>query len=121
MESFLGFRLKGKQSEKNPISNDLDNNCEEEINGLSQLYCPQQDNTANIRDVLDVLLEMGKLTDNQFSKAREAHKKRADCDICQIITDLKIANKDEIASAQASLHGLEFRHIEPDDIQKEAF
>ena len=121
MKSFLGLRLKGKQSENIPISDDLDTSCDEEINGLSQLYCPEQDNTANIRDVLDVLLEMGKVTDNQFSKAREAHKKKADCDICQIITNLKIANKDEIATAQASLHGLEFRQVEVDQVDKEAF
>ena len=121
MKSFLGFRLKGKQSENIPISDDLDTSCDEEINGLSQLYCPQQDNTANIRDVLDVLLEMGKVTDNQFSKAREAHKKKADCDICQIITKLKIAKKDEIATAQASLHGLEFRQVEVEQVDRGVF
>jgi len=121
MERLFGFRLKSKQSEKNPISDDLEVSCDEEISGLSQLYCPQQDNTANIRDVVDVLMEMGKMTDKQLIKIREAHKKRADCDISQIITDLKIANKVDILAAQAKLYGLEFRHIEPDDVQKEAF
>ena len=121
MKSFLGFRLKGKQSENIPISDDSDTSCDEEISGLSQLYCPEQDNTANIRDVLDVLREMGKVTDNQFSKARKEHKKRADCDICKIITNLKIANKDEIATAQASLHGLEFRQVEVDQVDRDVF
>ena len=121
MKSFLGLRLKGKQSENIPIGDDLDTNCEEEITGLSQLYCPEQDNTANIRDVLDVLLEMGKVTDNQFKKAREEHKKRADCDICQIITNLKIAKKDEIATAQASLYGFEFKPVDVEKVAKEAF
>jgi len=121
MKSFLGLRLKGKQSENIPISDDLDSNCEEEINGLSQLYCPEQDDTANIRDVLDVLLEMGKVTDNQFKKAREAHKKRADYDICQIITNLKIAKKDDIATAQASLHGFEFKQVDVEKVDKDAF
>jgi type IV pilus assembly protein PilB len=121
MGRFLGIRLKGKQTENIPVSDDLDRSCDEEINGLSQLYCPEQDNTASIRDVLDVLQEMGKVTDNQFTKVRETHKKRADCDICKIITDLKIANKIDISTAQAFLHGFEFRHIDPDDVQKEAF
>ena len=121
MKSFLGFRLKGKQSENIPISDDLVTSCDEEISGLSQLYCPEQDNTANIRDVLDVLREMGKVTDNQFSKARKEHKKRADCDICQIITNLKIANKDEIATAQASLYDLEFRQVEVEQVDRDAF
>ncbi|MCP4612409.1 MAG: hypothetical protein GY845_27240, partial [Planctomycetes bacterium] len=117
----MGLRLKGKQSENIPVSDDLDTSCEEEITGLSQLYCPEQDEPTNIRDVLDVLLEMGKVTDNQFKKAREAHKKRADCDICQIITNLKIAKKDEIATAQASLHGIEFKQVDVEKVDKEAF
>jgi len=121
MKSFLGFRHKGKQSENNPISDDLDTSCDEEISGLSQLYSPKQDNTANERDVLDVLLETGKMTDKQLIKVREAHKKRADCDICQIITDLKFANKVEIATAQASLHGFEFRQVETEQVNREAF
>ncbi|MHC4535260.1 MAG: GspE/PulE/PilB domain-containing protein, partial [Planctomycetota bacterium] len=121
MERIFGFRLKSKQSEKDPISDDLDTSCDEEISGLSQLYSPQQDNTHNERDVLDVLLEMGKMTDKQLIKVREAHKKRPDCDICQIITDLKIANKIDISTAQATLYGFEFRQIDTEKVDKEAF
>ncbi|MHC4584814.1 MAG: GspE/PulE/PilB domain-containing protein [Planctomycetota bacterium] len=121
MERIFGFRRKSKQSEKNPICNDLEIGCDEEINGLSQLYSPQKDNTPDERDVLDVLLEMGKMTDKQFTKVREKHKKSADCDICQIITELKIANKVEISTAQATLHGFEFKQIEVEQVDREAF
>ena len=121
MARLFGFRLKDKQSEKNLVNDDLDNSCDDEISGLSQLYCPEQDNAGDVRDVADVLLEMGKITDNQLSKIRGTHKKRADCDICQIITDLKLAQKADIATAQASLYGFEFRHIGPDDVQEAAF
>ena len=121
MERIFGFRLKSKESEKDPISDDLDTSCDEEISGLSQLYSPQQDNTHNERDVLDVLLEMGKMTDKQLTKVREAHKKRPDCDICQVIADLKIANKIDISTAQATLYGFEFRQIDTEKVDKEAF
>jgi len=121
MARLFGLRLKGKQSEKNLVNDDLDNSCDEEITGLSQLYCPKQDNVATVRDIADVLLEMGKISDNQLSKIRETHKKRANCDISKIITDLKLANKVDIAAAEASLYGFEFRQIEPEQVDNEAF
>ena len=121
MARLFGFRLKDKQSEKNLNNDDLDNDCNEEITGLSQLYCPEKDVVANVRDVADVLLEMGKISDNQLSKIRETHKKRVDCDISKIITDLKLANKDDIATAQASLYGFEFRQVDPEQIDREVF
>jgi len=121
MARLFGFRLKDKQAGKNLISDDSDNGCEEEISGLSQLYCPQQDSATNIRDVADVLSEMGKITDAQLSKVRGIHKERANCDICQIIAELKLADKVEISTAQASLYGFEFRQVEPEQVDREAF
>jgi type IV pilus assembly protein PilB len=64
---------------------------------------------------------MGKISDSQLSKIRGTHKKRADCDIGKIITDLKLANKVDIATAQASLYGFEFRQIEPEQVDNAAF
>jgi type IV pilus assembly protein PilB len=121
MARLFGFRLKDKQSEKNLVNDDLEQGCDEEITGLSQLYCPERDITANVRDVADILLEMGKISDNQLSKIRETHKKRADCDIYKIITDLKLANKSDVAAAQASLYGFEFRQIETEQVDNAAF
>ncbi len=76
MEWLFRSRVKDKQSEKKFENEDFNQDCDEEITGLSQLYCPQQDNVAKVRDVADVLLEMGKISDNQLSKIRETHKKR---------------------------------------------
>ncbi|MFB0553488.1 MAG: GspE/PulE family protein [Phycisphaerae bacterium] len=121
MARFFGFRLKDKQSSNNRDSNYLDNGGAEEISGLSQLYCPEQDSAAHVRDVADVLCEKGKITAKQLSKIREIQKKRADCDVSQIIAELKLAVEPEISKAQASLYGFEFRQVEPEQVDREAF
>ena len=119
--SYLGFRLKNRRSGENSVSDYSDNGCAEEISGLSQLYCPQQDSAAHVRDIADCLCEMGIITDDQLSKVRGIRKKRADCDVCQIIAELKLANELEISMAQASLYAFEFRRVEPEQVDREAF
>ncbi|MBN1806518.1 MAG: hypothetical protein JW837_14815, partial [Sedimentisphaerales bacterium] len=121
MARLFNFRLKDRQYEKNVTDENSENTGNEEIIGLSQLYCPEQGKAADIRDVADVLLEMGKIDEKQLSKIRAAHKKKADSDISEIIIGLKLADKNDILTAQAGIYGLEFRHIEPDDVQNEAF
>ena len=121
MARLFGFRLKNKRSGENSVSDYSDNGCAEEISGLSQLYCPEQDSTAHVRDITDVLCEMGIITDDQLSKVRGIRKKRADCDVCQIIAELKLANELEISMAQASLYAFEFRRVEPEQVDRKAF
>jgi type IV pilus assembly protein PilB len=121
MARLFGFRLKDRRSGNNRDSDYLDDGGAEEISGLSQLYCPEQDSTAHVRDVADVLREMGKITAKELSKIRGIQKKRADCDVCQIIGELKLSDEPEISMAQASLYGFEFRQVEPEQVDREAF
>ena len=121
MARLFGFRLKDRRSNDNRISDYSDNGCVEEISGLSQLYCPEQDSAAHVRDVADVLCETGKITAKQLSKIRGTQKKRADCDVSQIIAELKLADEPEISMAEAGLYGFEFRRIEPEQVEREAF
>jgi len=121
MARLFGFRLKDKQSGKNRISDYSDNGCAEEISGLSQLYCPEQNSATHVRDVADCLCEMGKITAKQLSKIRGIQKKRADCDVCQIIAELKLADELEISMARANLYAFEFRQVEPEQVDREAF
>jgi len=121
MARLFGFRLKDKQPDKNRDSDYLDNGGAEEISGLSQLYCPKQDSAAHVRDAADVLCEMGKITTQQLSKIKGVQKKRADSDVCKIIAELKLADEPEISMAQASLYGFEFRQVEPEQVEREAF
>jgi len=121
MARLFGFRLKDRQSGNNRNSDYLDNDGAEEISGLSQLYCPEQDSATHVRDVADVLCETGKITAKQLSKIRGIQKKRADCDVSQIIAELKLADEPEISMAQASLYGFEFRQVKPEQVDREAF
>ena len=121
MARLFGFRLKDRRSNDNRISDDSDNGCAEEISGLSQLYCPEQDSAAHVHDVADVLCETEKITAKQLSKIRGIQKKRADCDVSQIIAELKLADESEISMAEAGLYGFEFRKVEPEKVEREAF
>ncbi|MBW7992716.1 MAG: hypothetical protein FVQ84_22230, partial [Planctomycetes bacterium] len=89
MKSFLGFQLKGKQSENNPIIEDLDTSCDEEISGLSQLYCPEPESAANVRDVADVLLEMKKMTDKQHASLRKKQKSNPSSDVSALLLKIE--------------------------------
>ncbi len=121
MARIFGFRLKAGRSGENQISGHSDNGCDEEISGLSQLYCPEQDSANQIRDVADVLSEMGKITVDQLSELRRVQKKRPSRDICQIITELHLAEEPDISMARAGLYGFEFCRVEPEQVDRDVF
>jgi type IV pilus assembly protein PilB len=123
MARIFGFKLKEQRSCKNQNGGYSDNGGDEEISGLSQLYSPEpeQDKVTQIRDVADVLSEMGKITADQLSELRRIQKERTNCDICQVITELHLANEPDISMARAGLHGLEFRRIEPEQVNSDVF
>ena len=121
MKRLFGFGLKEGRSGENDISDYPDNGGAEEIRGLSNLYCPQEDSPAHIRDIADVLSEMGKITADQLSGIRRKQGKKPGCDIAQIIKKLKLADETEISMAAATLYGFEFRRLKPEQVEKEAF
>jgi type IV pilus assembly protein PilB len=94
---------------------------DESIRGLSDLYSPQEDTPAHMRDVADVLSEMGKITPDQLSELRQAHRQKPDCDIVQVIKELQFADEPDISMARASLYGFEFRRFESSEVDKSAF
>ena len=102
MTRLFGFGLKQNQPGENDISDYPDNGSAEEIKGLSNLYCPQEDSPAHIRDIADVLSEMGKITADQLSGIRRKQGKKPACDIAGIIKELKFADETEISMAAAS-------------------
>jgi type IV pilus assembly protein PilB len=123
MARIFGFKIKEQRTYKSQVSDHLDNNDDEEINGLSQLYSPEQEqeSKAQIRDVADVLSETGKISVEQLSEVRQIQKQKANCDICQVIKELNMANQTDISMAEANLYGFEFKKVEPDQIDKRAF
>ncbi|MHC4639855.1 MAG: GspE/PulE/PilB domain-containing protein, partial [Planctomycetota bacterium] len=120
MTPLFGFELK----ENGPVINDVDDytdNDSEQIKGLSNLYCPEEDTSSHIRDVADVLFETEKINQEQLSQIRSILQEKPHCDILQIISELNILDEAAIISAQATLYDFEFRTIEPDQIDKSAF
>ncbi len=120
MTRFLGFGRKGPHVE-NQGSTYVDDNALEDISGLSNLYSPEEDSTTHVRDVANVLLEMGKITADQLSGIRKHHAEKPDYEIDQIILDLNYANELDISIAKAGLYGFEFRRVQPEQVDYAAF
>ncbi len=102
------------------------------IRGLSDLYSPEERGESDIRDVADVLLEMGKITPQQhksiISKRNESgNDSRKDSlgrtrpvfDTAEWLLREGLVNANDILMAEAKLCGLEFRHITPQDVRKQ--
>ncbi len=119
MARIFGFKTKVQSAGLDPVGDYPDNNGLEEICGLSQLYSPEQDASVHVRDIADVLHEMGKITPEQLSELRQIQQ-RTDEDVCKIITQKNFAVEPDISMARAGLYGFEFRRIEPDQIDKQA-
>ena len=100
---------------------DMDFSEGQSLRGLSELYSPEQTSESNTHDIADVLLEMGKINARQHASLRKKQQANPSSDVSALLLKIEKISADDILTAQASLHGFEFRHIEPDDIQKEAF
>ena len=120
MARIFGFKAKDQSIGLNSVEDFPDNDGLEEINGLSQLYSPEQDAAVHVRDIADVLREMDKISEEQLSELRGIQEK-TDVDICKIIIEKNMVAEPEISMARAGLYGFEFRKIEPDQIDKHAF
>ncbi len=121
MARIFGFKRREPRSGSHQVTDDTDNGRNEEISGLSQLYCPQQDTVSHTRDVADVLSELGKITDDQLSQVRQLQKEKPNCDILEPIRGLKLVDEPDISMAQADLYDMKFRRIEPEQVDKRVF
>jgi type IV pilus assembly protein PilB len=118
MGRIFGFKTKDQPAGLSTIHEFC--NGDDEINGLSNLYSPEQDSEVHIRDVADVLAESGKINQEQLSELRQLQQ-QSEGDISRLIMERKMAGEVDLLSARAGLHGCEFRKIEPDQVEKEAF
>ena len=97
-----------------------------QIRGLSNLYCPQEDIESSVAEeadlqygIADVLLEMGKLTFEQYTKLQQEL-----CDvngdpqktIDEQLLQTAIVDTDDLLEAQAKLNGLEFKRISAEQV-----
>ncbi|MHC4482162.1 MAG: GspE/PulE family protein [Planctomycetota bacterium] len=93
----------------------------ESILGLSELYVPEETSESHVPDVADVLLEMGKITPEQHAHLRQEQSAKPGSDAAMLLSKAGLSNADDILMAKAELCGLEFRHIAPENVEKEAF
>ena len=91
------------------------------ILGLSDLYFPEEPGESHVRDVADVLLEMGKITPEAYGRLRGEQAEKAGSDAGEMLLKAGLINADDILDARAKLYGLEFRHIEPENVDRCAF
>src|SRR5512146_794957 len=111
--------FKFKNSNSTGLS-ELDYDDPAALKGLSNLYDPQEHPKTRARDIADVLKDSGKIDDSQLAQIRQKQSKSSG-DAGAILQELQLVNADEILSAKASLYGFEFRHVEPEQVDKEIF
>ncbi|MGB2808232.1 MAG: hypothetical protein WBC22_10850, partial [Sedimentisphaerales bacterium] len=94
-----------------------------DISGLSDLYFPQEDKGSRVRDVADVLLEIGKITPETYERLRRRSGSAVaePSDTATLLLEAGLCSEDDILMAKANLCGLEFRRIGQEDVEKEAF
>jgi len=94
---------------------------DEEVRGLSDLYSPEPTSHTHVRDAADILLEMGKITDEQYGRLRRELMNRPGVDAAMWLLKEGWVMTDDVVHAKAKLGGLEFRHILPEEVEKNAF
>ena len=114
------------QTAKDEICSDGDS-----IRGLINLYCPEQSGESQsknavdkpqVRDIVDVLLEMGKLTDQQHRHLKQELRQTDNKpDAETVLLKAGGINAEDIIRAKAGLYDLEFRHITAEDVDEKAF
>jgi len=121
MTQLFRFGLKKNTSDKEHVESYPDYTCTDEIKGLSNLYYPQEDNNIRVRDIAGILFEMGKITAEQLWRVRQLQRERPGCNLDQIIQELELVGEFELSMARANLYGFEFRQVEPEKVELEAF
>ncbi len=94
---------------------------EEEVRGLCDLYSPEPMSQAHVHDIADVLLEMKKITDEQYGRIRRELMGRPGIDTAMWLQKEGVVGADDVLEAKAKLGGLEFRRVAPEDVDKQAF
>jgi type IV pilus assembly protein PilB len=87
--------------------------------GLSNLYSPQLSDVTHVRDVVDILLEMKKISAEQADQVRRQEREKVG-DAEQLLAKEGVSATD-ILEAKAKICGFEFRNITPENVDRIAF
>ena len=121
MKRLFGSDKKAEPHEGEAGAEKGDGEGAEFIRGLSNLYSPKSTEDSHVRDIADVLLEMGKISRQQLDKIHRDGQKGGGGNIEQLILHSGVAGTDDILAAKAKLYGFEFRHLEASQVERAAF
>lgn len=96
---------------------------DESVRGLSDLYTPDLEPTAqtHVRDMADILLEMGKITEEDYTRLRQSQANDPNCESIAWLLKENLVGEEDVLLAKAQLYGFEFQRVGPDDVEKAAF
>jgi len=95
----------------------------ESVRGLSDLYTPDLEPTAqsHVRDMADILLEMGKIAEEDYARLRQSQAADPSCESITWLLKENLVGDEDVLLAKAQLYGMEFQRIGPEDVEKAAF
>ncbi|MBE0535669.1 MAG: Flp pilus assembly complex ATPase component TadA [Phycisphaerae bacterium] len=88
--------------------------------GLCNLYSPQMSDITHVRDMVDVLVEMEKITAQQAEQIRRQETTKAGGGVEGLLKKAGATDEDML-EARATLCGFEFRRITVDAVNRHAF
>ena len=94
---------------------------DEQVRGLCDLYSPEPASCTHVRDLADVLLELGKVTDEQYGRLRRESIGRPGVDPTAWLLKEGLVGANDILQAKAKVNGLEFRRLTPEEVDPKAF
>jgi type IV pilus assembly protein PilB len=94
---------------------------DEEVRGLRDLYSPEPTTHAQVRDMADVLLELRKITDEQYGRLRRESIGKPGLDPTAWLVKEGLVGANDILEAKAKVNGLEFHRLTPEAVDKKAF
>ncbi len=102
-----------------------------DITGLSDLYFPAESDAdrddhpwfvaPGCRDIVDVLVETGKLSMAQRNKVRQGALANPGRTIEELLPKWQMVGPEDVLEAKARLYGVEMRRIRPQDVDKTVF
>ncbi len=96
---------------------------DQSIRGLTDLYIPAEASESHVRDIADVLAEMGKISEATLSRVHQQQSLQPGSDAERLVVQMGIIDSEDscLLEAKADLYGLVFRRIEPAQVDLEVF
>ncbi len=98
-----------------------DNQTDEGVLGLSEVYSPERAGESHVYDIVDVLLDMGKIDAEQHARLRSQEKDNPAADVEELTAKSGLVERSDILAAKARLYDMDFRTIRPEDVDPEVF